>query len=110
MLFRDLVSRSNPDQSAISDSDVKDRLLFSAVHESLRQLEAGVPLSAAEANIALLKAIGAPVWTGGYIQFVNTYGLQRFLERSVALANRFGERFAAPTMIKEKLKAGTLFT
>ena len=64
--------------------DIEDRLLFRPVLETLRCLEEGVLRSVADANIGSILGIGAPVWTGGYLQFVNTYGLPAFVERCEA--------------------------
>ena len=79
--------------TTISDQDIKDRLLFRPVIESLRCLEEGVLKSAADGNIGSLLGIGAPTWTGGYIQFVETYGRERFEARCEELAEAYGERF-----------------
>ena len=94
----------------ISDRDIKDRLLFINVIESLQCLEQGVVKSVADANIGSIFGIGAPVWTGGYIQFVNSYGLERFKARCDELTEKYGERFRAPQIIEEKMSAGELFT
>jgi 3-hydroxyacyl-CoA dehydrogenase/enoyl-CoA hydratase/3-hydroxybutyryl-CoA epimerase len=93
----------------ISDEDIKDRLLFSTVIESLKCLQEGVLRTVADGNIGSILGIGAPAWTGGYIQFVNTYGLQRFIDDCDALAIRYGERFKAPSIVADKLSAGELF-
>jgi 3-hydroxyacyl-CoA dehydrogenase/enoyl-CoA hydratase/3-hydroxybutyryl-CoA epimerase len=66
---------------SIPEQDIKDRLLFRQVIESLKCLESNVLRSADDGNIGSIMGIGAPVWTGGFIQFVNTYGLQRFVDR-----------------------------
>ena len=79
--------------TSISDQNIKDRLLFRPVIESLRCLEEGVLKSAADGNIGSLLGIGAPTWTGGYIQFVETYGRGRFEGRCEELAEAYGERF-----------------
>jgi 3-hydroxyacyl-CoA dehydrogenase/enoyl-CoA hydratase/3-hydroxybutyryl-CoA epimerase len=50
--------------------------------------------------------IGAPVWTGGFIQFVNTYGLQRFVDRCGELAEKYGDRFTAPNIAVEHAASG----
>ncbi len=94
---------------AISDEDVKDRLLLRQVIESLKCLESGVLRSVADGNIGSIMGIGAPAWTGGFIQFVNTYGLERFARRCSELADRYGERFIAPVIVAEKIKAGEQF-
>ena len=93
----------------ISDADIKDRLLFRAVIESLKCLQEGVLRSVADGNIGSLYGIGAPVWTGGYIQFVNTIGLEHFIARCDELAARYGERFHPPKIVFEKAKEEALF-
>ncbi len=93
----------------ISDNDIKDRLLFINVIESLLCLEQGVLKSVADANIGSIFGIGAPIWTGGYIQFVNSYGLERFQARCEELAEKYGERFKAPAIVGKKIAAGELF-
>jgi 3-hydroxyacyl-CoA dehydrogenase/enoyl-CoA hydratase/3-hydroxybutyryl-CoA epimerase len=93
----------------VADQDIKDRLLFRQVIESLKCLETGVLRSVADGNIGSIMGIGAPVHTGGLLQFVNTYGLENFIQRCDELARIYGERFKAPAIVGEKLKAGELF-
>ena len=94
----------------IPDQDAKDRMLFRQVIEALRCLEEGVLRTVADGNIGSIMGIGAPVWTGGLIQFVNTYGLGRFIARCDELAEAYGERFKAPANVGAKLAEGALFT
>ncbi len=93
----------------ISDDDIKDRLLFRQVVETLKCLETNVLRSVADGNIGSIMGIGAPTWTGGFIQFVNTYGLERFIERCAELAAKYGERFEAPAIVRSKIDAGEMF-
>ena len=83
-------------EAEIPDQDIKDRMLFRAVLETLRCLEEGVLRSVPDANIGSIMGIGAPVWTGGYAQFVETYGRERFAARCRDLAGRYGPRFLPP--------------
>ncbi|MCK9502827.1 MAG: 3-hydroxyacyl-CoA dehydrogenase NAD-binding domain-containing protein [Porticoccaceae bacterium] len=92
-------------ETAINDQDIKDRLLFRPVIESLKCLQSGVLRTAAEGNIGSIMGIGAPTHTGGFIQFVNTYGLAKFIERCEQLSTAFGERFQAPAIVADKLNA-----
>lgn len=94
------------EDNGISDADIKDRLLFRPVIESLKCLEEGVLRSTADGNIGSIMGIGAPVWTGGYLQFVNTYGLDRFIARCTELTEKYGERFTAPSVAIERQRAG----
>ncbi|MGB0865593.1 MAG: 3-hydroxyacyl-CoA dehydrogenase NAD-binding domain-containing protein [Granulosicoccaceae bacterium] len=103
------LSRWYKPELTIDDQDIKDRLLFRAVIETLKCLEENVLRSVPEANIGSILGIGAPVWTGGYIQFVNTYGVQQFVDRCEQLALRYGERFDPPAIAREHASSGRLF-
>lgn len=93
----------------VSDADVKDRLLFRQVIETLKCLQEGVLRSVADGNIGSIMGIGAPVHTGGFIQFVNSYGLAAFRARCAELAQQYGERFSCPAVVLEKLAEGARF-
>ncbi len=92
----------------IADQDIKDRLMFRQVIEALKCLQTGVLRTVADGNIGSIMGIGAPIHTGGLIQFVNTYGLQNFIDRCSELTEAYGERFEAPAIVAEKLSAGEL--
>jgi 3-hydroxyacyl-CoA dehydrogenase/enoyl-CoA hydratase/3-hydroxybutyryl-CoA epimerase len=78
--------------------ELKDRLLFVEALEAVRCLDDGVIGSVAEANIGSLLGIGYPSWTGGPLQYINSYpdGVPGFVHRSRELANRYGPRFEPP--------------
>lgn len=97
------------DDMEMPEGDIGDRLLFRQVIESLKCLQEGVLRSVADGNVGSLLGIGAPSWTGGFIQFVNTYGLQRFIDRCEGLAEQYGERFRAPQIVRETLEQGGTF-
>ncbi|GAB3628418.1 3-hydroxyacyl-CoA dehydrogenase [Pandoraea terrae] len=94
---------------SLPEADIKDRLLFRQVIETIKCLQEGVLRSAADGNVGSILGIGAPVWTGGFLQFVNTYGLERFATRAAELAGRYGERFAPPDLLLRKAEAGESF-
>jgi 3-hydroxyacyl-CoA dehydrogenase/enoyl-CoA hydratase/3-hydroxybutyryl-CoA epimerase len=85
--------------------DIKDRILFRQVIESLKCLQEGVLRSVADGNVGSLLGIGAPTWTGGFLQVVNTYeydgevGAPAFIQRCNQLAEQYGERFNAPEIL-----------
>ena len=94
---------------AISDEDIRDRLMFRQVIETLKCLETGVLRSVADGNIGSIMGIGAPPHTGGFLQFVNTYGFDNFIARSDELAAKYGERFNCPEIVKQHAESGKLF-
>ncbi len=89
--------------------EVRDRLLFIQALETVRCLEEGVLQSTADANIGSIFGIGFAAWTGGALQFINQYGLPAFLARAEYLAERYGERFQPPALLREKAARGQAF-
>lgn len=104
-----LIERYHNADVCMPENDIKDRLLFRQVIETLKCLETNVLRTVADGNIGSIMGIGAPVWTGGYLQFVNTYGLEKFVSRCKELADVYGERFNAPGIVLEKIKSGEKF-
>ncbi|MDG2460609.1 MAG: 3-hydroxyacyl-CoA dehydrogenase NAD-binding domain-containing protein [Luminiphilus sp.] len=95
--------------ATMAETDIRDRLLFRQVIEALKCLETGVLRTVADGNIGSIMGIGAPAWTGGLIQFVNTYGLEQFSHRCAELASQYGDRFGTPAIVAEKIAAGEEF-
>ena len=93
----------------IPQEDVKDRLLFCMALESVRILQEGVLASVGDGNIGSALGIGFPRWTGGVFQFLNQYGLPQAVQRAEYLAQRYGERFAPPDLLKQKAAKGERF-
>ena len=89
--------------------DIKERILFRQVVESVRCLEEGVLKSVADGNIGSIMGIGFPPYTGGVFQYINTYGVQKFADRAAELSALYGERFTPPALLLEKAAAGEQF-
>ena len=83
--------------------------MFRQVIETLKCLQSGVLRSVADANVGSIFGIGAPAHTGGFVQFVNTYGFENFIQRCQQLEAKYGERFACPEIVNQQLKSGELF-
>ena len=86
--------------------DMLDRILYIQSLETLRCLEENVLESVVDANIGSIFGIGFPAWTGGALQYVNHVGLTTFAARAEELQAKYGERFAIPAILKEKIAAG----
>ena len=93
----------------ISHQDIKDRFLFRQVIESLRCLEEGVFNQVRDGNIGSIMGIGFPAHTGGVFQYINTYGVKDFFQRTTELAKTYGERFTPPAILVEKAERNQLF-
>lgn len=97
------------EEASLPHQDVKDRLLFRQIVESLRCFEEGVMNNVPDSNIGSIMGIGFPPHTGGVFQFINTYGLGNFVDRCNALSERYGERFAPPRLLLDKASKNELF-
>lgn len=105
-----LLEKFHKPDISMGDQDIKDRLLFRQVIETLKCLESGVLRTVADGNIGSIMGIGAPIHTGGYLQFINTYGLQKFVDRGAELEQAYGDRFKVPAIVSEKIAAGETFS
>lgn len=100
-LWPELAQQFRHTETDISLTDVRDRLLFVMALETVRCFEEQVLRSVGDANIGSIMGIGFPLWTGGTLQFINQYGVVRFVKRAEQLAERYGSRF----MPTDKLRA-----
>ena len=92
--------------------DMKERFLFVQSLETVRCVEEKVIESVADANIGSIMGIGFPPWTGGVLQYINTYngqGPRAFVARAQELAEKYGERFNPPALLIEKAEKDEQF-
>ena len=87
----------------ISEQEMIDRFLFVQSLDTLRCYEENVLESIIDANIGSIFGIGFAPWTGGAIQFLNQYGLDQAVQRANELEAKYGERFKAPQVLKDKV-------
>ena len=92
----------------ISEQEMIDRFLFVQSLDTLRCYEENVLESIIDANIGSIFGIGFAPWTGGAIQFLNQYGLDRAVQRTNELEAKYGERFKAPQRLVESVPSGQI--
>jgi 3-hydroxyacyl-CoA dehydrogenase/enoyl-CoA hydratase/3-hydroxybutyryl-CoA epimerase len=89
--------------------DIKDRLVFSQVIEAVKAMEEGVIESVGDGNIGSIMGIGFPPHLGGVFQCINHWGVKNFVARTTELSKKYGKRFDAPKLLKDKAKKNELF-
>jgi 3-hydroxyacyl-CoA dehydrogenase/enoyl-CoA hydratase/3-hydroxybutyryl-CoA epimerase len=94
---------------AVDEQELIERILFVQALDTVRCMEEGVLESVQDANIGSIFGIGFAPWTGGAIQYLNQYGLDKAVARANELEAKYGERFAAPQLLKDKATKGELF-
>ena len=90
----------------MSEQEMIDRFLFVQSLDTLRCLEEGVLESVVDANVGSIFGIGFAPWTGGALQFLNQYGLEKALIRANTLEVKYGARFKAPQLLIDQAHAG----
>ncbi|TEU30638.1 3-hydroxyacyl-CoA dehydrogenase NAD-binding domain-containing protein [Alkanindiges illinoisensis] len=93
----------------ITEQEMIDRILFVQALDTVRCMQEGVLESVVDANVGSIFGIGFAPWTGGAIQFLNQYGLDKAVKRAQELEAKYGERFAVPQLLSDKAQKGELF-
>ena len=83
-------------------SELQERMLFVEAIDSVRCYDEGVLRSVPDANIGSIFGIGFPPWTGGVLQYINSYGLPAFVSRAQGFAAKYGQRFEPPASLVER--------
>jgi 3-hydroxyacyl-CoA dehydrogenase/enoyl-CoA hydratase/3-hydroxybutyryl-CoA epimerase len=66
-------------------------------------------MSAAEGDIGCILGLGYPPYTGGPLSLIDTVGVERFVMECKRLAKKYGDRFAAPKLLRKMAKEGKTF-
>lgn len=84
--------------------EVKKRLLYRQVVESIRCMDEGVLMTKLDGNIGSILAWGFPAYAGGTLNFPDFVGTETFLKEVERLADTYGERFRLTEKQKELVK------
>ena len=92
-----------------SKQDLVDRLLYVQANETAKCFEENVVRTVADANVGSIFGWGFAPNQGGTLQFINSVGVDKFVERSRELASKYGERFAPAQILVEMASSGEEF-
>lgn len=93
-----------------SQQDLVDRLLYVQANETAKCYEENVVRSVADANIGSIFGWGFAPNQGGTLQFINSVGVKKFVERSRELAAAYGERYEPANILVEMAEKGQEFS
>ncbi|HEY0914647.1 MAG TPA: 3-hydroxyacyl-CoA dehydrogenase NAD-binding domain-containing protein, partial [Solimonas sp.] len=88
---------------------LRRRFLAIQALETARCVEEGVIEHPADADLGSILGIGYPSWTGGTLSYIETLGLQAFVDECHDLAGRYGPRFQPSEWLAARARAGTPF-
>ncbi|MFN4288469.1 MAG: 3-hydroxyacyl-CoA dehydrogenase NAD-binding domain-containing protein [Brevundimonas sp.] len=99
------ISESTPEMV----EDQKRRLLYRQAVEVARCWEEGVIDDPREADVGAILAWGFAPWTGGPLTLIDQTGLKAFVEQADVYAERYGERFRVPQLLRDMADKGETF-
>ncbi len=108
-LWCELESLFPPIGTELPQGEMIDRLLFCQALETVRCRQEGVVDSVADANIGSIFGWGFAPFSGGVLQFINSYGMSDFVARSRELSEQHGERFSPPALLARMVADGSSF-
>ncbi len=89
--------------------DVQHRLLFAQSLEAVRALQDGVLMDIREGDVGAILGWGFAPWSGGPLSWLDLIGSPYAAERSDALTETYGPRFACPDLLREMAANGQSF-
>jgi len=93
----------------ISTEDIKTRILYRQVLETVKCVEEGVIRTNLDADLGSIFAWGFPPYLGGTLSFVDTVGIKTFVSECDRLAATYGERFKPTAKLREMADSGVGF-
>jgi 3-hydroxyacyl-CoA dehydrogenase/enoyl-CoA hydratase/3-hydroxybutyryl-CoA epimerase len=93
----------------LPQQELIDRLMFAQANEAAKCYAEGVVETVADTNIGSIFGWGFAPFQGGALQFINAYGLEKFVKRSKELAKKYGDRFKPAPIIVKMAKDGKTF-
>lgn len=92
-----------------SAEEIKQRLFYRQVLETVKCFEEGVLRTPLDADLGSIFAWGFPAYLGGTLSFVDTVGIENFVKECDRLADTYGERFRPTTQLRDMAEANKGF-
>ncbi len=89
--------------------EMKDRMMFIQCIETVRCYEEGCLRNVPDANIGSIFGWGFAPFKGGTLQFINDYGVKKFVVRVKELQSKYGKRFEVPGLLEKMAAEGKEF-
>lgn len=90
-------------------TEVQHRLMFVQTLEAVRALEQGVLTDIREGDVGAILGWGFAPWSGGPFSWLDMLGAAKAVEIADGLAERHGERFASPQLLRDMAAKGETF-
>ena len=109
-LLRKIAAEAGIAQRAISDDEIRDRIVYSLINEGARILEEGFALRSVDIDIIYLYGYGFPPYRGGPMFYADTIGPAKVLARVEEFHAVHGHWWRPAPLLKELAAAGKTFS
>lgn len=96
------------DKTDFSEQEIIDRTMIPMINEVARCLEEGIIASPQEADMALVYGLGFPPFRGGVFRYLDTIGLDKYLETTKKYQD-LGPMYQAPERLVQMASQGKKF-
>ena len=97
------------DPDTLDIAEMKQRFLVVQAVEAARTVEEGVITDPREADVGSIIGFGFAPFTGGALSYIDFMGTKKFVALCDRLTAKYGERFAAPALLREMAQKGETF-
>lgn len=102
---KELIYRQRQANVEFSHDEIINLLMIPMINEVVKCLEEGVIASAFEADMGLIYGLGFPAFRGGPIRYLETMGIQQYIQLADELAH-LGELYCVSDKMREMAKTG----
>jgi len=102
-IIEDVSREAGVQRRAISDDEIRERLLYPMVNEGAKILEEGKAIRASDIDVIWVYGYGWPVYRGGPMFWADQIGLRTIRDRLLALQKQTGSDFWKPAPLLNKL-------
>jgi 3-hydroxyacyl-CoA dehydrogenase len=95
---------------SISDTEILERCLYSAVNEGARILEEGIAMRASDIDVIWVNGYGWPAHYGGPMYWADGIGLKSILSSIEAYEQRLGEQWRPASLLRRLAARSACFT
>lgn len=94
---------------AVEKEDVQKRMTFRMINEAALCLEENILLRPLDGDIGAVFGLGFPPFTGGPFQYVDSYGVSKFVNQMAKYEEKYGERFKCAQLLVDMAKSDKKF-
>ena len=105
-LWSGLADKYNSNVDTMEEQIIAKRIMHRQALEGFRCLDEGVLLSATDGDVGAVLGLGFPIYTGGYLSYIDYVGMNNFIKDCDEFKEKFGPRWEVPTSLRALAKAG----